>query len=56
MAKDLNQQYSSSRAHHQALIEHDSEDVHSVKLGSPWTQSTVKESSQNIDSGTVTKK
>ena len=56
MAKDLNQQYSSLRAYHWALLEHDSNDPYSVKLGSPWTPPTAEESSQNIVSGIATKK
>jgi hypothetical protein len=56
IAKILHRCYSSLRAYHRALFEHDSEDVYSVKLGSPWTQPDVEESSQNIGSGMATKK
>jgi hypothetical protein len=56
IAKILHRRYSSSRAYHRALFEHDPEDVYSVKLGSPWTWPAVEESSQNISSGMATKK
>ena len=56
MAKDLNWQYSSLRAYHQALLEYDPNDPYLVKLRSPWTPPTAEESSQNIVSGMATKK
>jgi len=56
LAKNLHWRYSSLQAYHRALLEHNPSDIYSVKLGSPWTPPTAKESSQNIVSETATTK
>ena|ERR1700685_1694001 len=56
IAKDLNRRYSSSRAYHRALHEHDLDEQYSVKVGSPWMPPAAEESSQNIISASASTK
>ena len=48
MAVNLNRTYSSMQAHRRALLNCNSNDCHSVKLGSPWKPSAIKESIRNV--------